>query len=251
MWVTEFDEMPRDWLFALDIVNEIWTPSAFSARAFQNYDIPVKIIPHAVKVNQNTAMPRARFNVTDDAFLGIAIMDLTTCPERKNPLAHIDAWQRAFEDDPSAQLIIKARFGHESALLREKMKRLMEATQNIQLVETEFSDLEMTAFQRMADVYLSLHRAEGFGLNIREMLELGIPTVATGWSGNMDYLNNYESAYPIPYKIIPCGDHAPQFVKAGVWAEADISAASAALSLIRVKTQSLTSPTRTDARSVA
>jgi hypothetical protein len=30
LWVTEFDVMPPDWAFAINVVNEIWTPSTFS-----------------------------------------------------------------------------------------------------------------------------------------------------------------------------------------------------------------------------
>ena len=42
------------------------------------------------------------------------------------------------------------------------------------------------------DAVVSLHRSEGFGLILAEAMYLGKPVVATGWSGNMDFMNSGE-----------------------------------------------------------
>lgn len=235
LWVTEFEVFPPDWAFAFDIVHEIWTPSEFSARAIRSAtDIPVKVVPHAVKVPEGEPMDRARFGVADDQFLGLAIMDLGTCPDRKNPLAHVRAWKAAFGDDPSTRLLMKVKFGKQTGFAKAALLREIGESRNISLVTETFSDVEMTAFQRMADVYVSLHRSEGYGLNIHEMLELGIPTVATGWSGNMDFMMRYKHANAVPYEIIPYADPTRHYQGEGlVWAEPDIEAAAKILARIQ------------------
>lgn len=240
LWVTEFEETQPDWSFAFSVVNEIWTPSEFSARAFRKAtDRPVKVVPHAVCVGQHAPMDRSNFSLSSDHFIGMAIMDVGACPDRKNPLAHIYAWQEAFGNNTNTQLLIKARFSRHKPFVRDAMRAAIGGSNNIRIVESDFDDAGMEAFQRMADVYLSLHRAEGYGLNIHQMLELGIPTVATGWSGNMDYMTQYAHAFTVPYRLIPYQD--PTLYYRGVdlkWADVDIKATAEILRDIYAKHKS-------------
>jgi glycosyltransferase involved in cell wall biosynthesis len=235
--VTEFDAPPRDWEFAFDILHEIWTPSSFSARAIHRASgLPVKVVPHAVSVPDVPPMPRARFGIGSDRFLGMAIMDLSSCPDRKNPLAHVKAWKLAFGSDPAAQLLMKVRFSRQTRFARAELIREIGDAENITLTEALFSDLDMSAFQNMADVYLSLHRAEGYGLNIHEMLEIGKPVIATGWSGNMDFMPRYPQAQAVPYTLVPYSDRTFHYQGKGLrWAEADIEAAARALRGVKIR----------------
>ena len=235
LWVTEFEVFPPDWTFAFDIVHEIWTPSEFSARAIRAAtDLPVKVVPHAVSVPPGKPMERARFGVRDDQFLGLAIMDLGTCPDRKNPIAHLRAWKAAFGGDPTTHLLMKVKFGKHTGFAKTALLKEIGEAKNISLVTEMFSDADMTAFQRMADVYVSLHRSEGYGLNIHEMLEIGTPVVATGWSGNMDFMPKYPHAHAVPYGIVPYVDPTHHYSGEGlVWAEPDIEAAAKILTRIQ------------------
>jgi glycosyltransferase involved in cell wall biosynthesis len=237
LWVWELDQFPSDWRFALDIVHEIWTPSAFSAKALRHgTDLPIKIVPHHVQMRTVAPLPRSRFNVRDDQFLGMSIMDLSTCPDRKNPLAHVRAWKEAFDRDDSACLLMKVRFRKKTRFARDALMKEIGDSTTIVLVEEIFTDEDMVCFQKMADVYLSLHRAEGYGLNIHEMLEMGTPAVATGWSGNMDFMPKYANACAIPYKLVPYRDRTYAYDGDNlVWAEADIAAAAQALREIHAK----------------
>ncbi len=229
--VTEFETAPQGWEFIFDIVHEIWTPSAFCANAIaQATGIPVKVVPYPVSIQDVPPLPRRRFDIDGRQFLGMAIMDLSSCPERKNPLAHVKAWKLAFGNDPTAHLIMKVRFNKYTQFARKELIEAVGGAQNIRLVEEVFDDASMCAFQRMADVYLSLHRAEGYGLNIHEMLEIGTPVIATGWSGNMDFMLRYPHAIAVPFKLVPYSDPTFQYQGEGLyWAEADIEATASAL----------------------
>ena len=236
LWVTEFEVMPPDWDFALNIVNEIWTPSDFSAKALSSKGLPVKVVPHAVRVEPGPSLSRQSFSVPDDAFLGIAIMDLGTCPDRKNPLAHIDAWKLAFGDDPNAILLMKVKFGNRAKYVRPQLLKAIGANKNIRLIEEQFDYETMTAFQRMAEVYLFLHRSEGYGLNIHEMLELGVPTIATGYSGNMTYQRLYGHAFSVDYRLAPYYDdtfhYDPRYL---LWANVNLEHAAKILRKIMLE----------------
>jgi hypothetical protein len=229
--VTEFETPPQGWDFIFDIVHEIWTPSMFCANAIkQATEVPVKVVPYPVSVQDVPPMPRHRFGIDENHFLGMAIMDLSSCPERKHPLGHVKAWKLAFGSDPAAHLLMKARFHRHTRFARKELLEAIGDAQNIRLVEEDFDDASMCGFQRMADVYLSLHRAEGYGLNIHEMLEIGTPVIATGWSGNMDFMLRYPHATALPFKLVPYSDPTFQYQGEGLyWAEADIEAAASTL----------------------
>lgn len=122
---------------------------------------------------------------------------------------------------------MKTRFSDRTMLVHECLLREIDGASNIQLVEALFSDEEITSFQRIADVYLSLHRSEGYGLNIHECLEMGIPAIATGWSGNMDFMPRYEHAHPVPYRLVPYEDYLHTYEGSDLeWADPDIDAAT-------------------------
>lgn len=234
-FVTEFETAPPDWEFVYDIVHEIWTPSVFSAKSIRKAcGLPVKVVPHAVSLPDLPPMNRSRFGIDRDQFLGMAIMDLSSCPDRKNPLAHVRAWKHAFGDDPSAHLMIKVKFTRHTKFARQELLREAGGAQNISIIEAMFSDLDMSAFQKMADVYLSLHRSEGYGLNIHEMLEIGTPVIATAWSGNMDFMPRYPNAFPVPFELVPYSDRTFHFQGDNLrWAEADVEVAAWALCAVR------------------
>ena len=81
------------------------------------------------------------------------------------------------------------------------------------------------------DVYLSLHRAEGFGLGMAEAMSQGKPVVATNWSANTEFCRP-DTAWCIPYRIVPVLPH-EYMVATKEWAEADVEAAAVALQEIR------------------
>ena len=82
-----------------------------------------------------------------------------------------------------------------------------------------------------ADVLVSLHRAEGFGLTPAEAMALGTPVLATAFSGVLDFMDE-TCALLVPSRSTPVDD--PQGVYRGQsWAEPDIAAAAEALVRLR------------------
>ncbi|MDM0121029.1 glycosyltransferase [Variovorax arabinosiphilus] len=224
LWAWENEVFPRAWRFALRIVDEVWTPSAFSQAAIRNAStLPVVVVPHHVMVDLSiAATERAAFHVPAAAFLGIAIMDIKMCPERKNPWAHVEAWQKAFGDSAEHVLLIKMRCSSATRVVEHELREMIGAAGNIRLVRQDFSDAEQVAFQRMADVYVSLHRAEAYGLNIREFLEMGTPVVATHWSANTEYGPDFAHYRGVRAGLVRYRDWMGHYPDAGFsWADAD------------------------------
>jgi glycosyltransferase involved in cell wall biosynthesis len=79
----------------------------------------------------------------------------------------------------------------------------------------------------VSDIVLSLHRSEGFGLGLAEAMLLRKPVIATGWSGNMTFMNK-ESAALVDYRLIPAHDRRDVYFGAS-WADPDQAVAAAHL----------------------
>jgi len=63
----------------------------------------------------------------------------------------------------------------------------------------------MAGLVASADVVLSLHRAEGFGLLLAEAMLHEVPVVATNWSGNVDFMSAEDSGL-VGYRLVPPND---------------------------------------------
>ena len=57
-------------------------------------------------------------------------------------------------------------------------------------------------------MYVSLHRAEGFGLTLAQAMSLGKPVVATGYSANTEFMSE-ENGYLVPYRLVPVAERVP------------------------------------------
>jgi glycosyltransferase involved in cell wall biosynthesis len=79
---------------------------------------------------------------------------------------------------------------------------------------------------RAADCYVSLHRAEGFGLTIAEAMALGKPVIATNYSGNTDFMTASNS-YPVDHRIVPVGRDYGPYLRGMTWADPDLDQAMA------------------------
>jgi glycosyltransferase involved in cell wall biosynthesis len=234
--VWETPVFPEDWRFAERLVHEVWAPSAFSAEPFRSaLDVKVSVVPHFVSAPAETGIDmRAHLSIPPDAFMGLAIMDIQSCPARKNPWAHIRAWHQAFGDDPTAILVMKLRANKRTQIVLEELQELAGGASNIRLLCEDLDHLEISALHRAADAHLSLHRAEGFGLNIYEALLLGKPVVATDWSANAEYGPEFQNYKGVAYELVPYKDWMRHYQdKRFSWAEADIQDAASLLIELR------------------
>jgi len=232
LWVWETPLFPAHWQFAIDLVDEIWTPSEYSRQAIVPAvgAICVHVRPHAVtssgEETADTPAMRERLGISQAAFMGLGIMDIASCPARKNPWAHVAAWAQAFGDDPERVLVLKMRTSKMTRIVLDELQGMIGNTGNIRLLEAEMTGAEITALQGAADVYLSLHRAEGYGLNIHECLALGTPVVATDFSANAEYGPAFDTYHGLPWRSVPYRDWTGHYADAGfLWAEVDLDAA--------------------------
>jgi glycosyltransferase involved in cell wall biosynthesis len=226
-WFWELEKFPEEWLPALQIVDEIMVSSSFIGEVIRPVtDKPILHVPLPVDEIDDSGLTRADFGLEDDVFIFLNSFDFNSFLTRKNPFAVIEAFHRAFAvGRTDVRLLIKSSNGHRHP---DKLRELLNAVVGDQriLVRDEVIDRsDVQALQRCADAYVSLHRAEGFGLGLAECMRLGKPVIATAWSGNMEFMTP-ENSCLVDYRLVPVGEGDYLHHVGQRWAEPDIDHAA-------------------------
>lgn len=212
---------PRDWDVAAPLIDEVWTPSHFSARTLaQVFRAPIVVAPHVVPPR---GTPRQwQRGTTPLTFLSMA--DSRSSLARKNPLGAIAAFREAFPHEADVRLVVKLKL-HGAHDIAMRIAELARNDRRIVLLSTTLSPGEVDALFQSAHAFVSLHRAEGFGLPLLEAMGLGLATIATGWSGNTEFMNDGNSLL-VDYRIVTEHDEGGVYGTV-TWAEPDTSRAAA------------------------
>ena len=153
---------------------------------------------------------------------------------RKNISAALKAFALAFKGDETAKLLFKTKGASANKRQVAEMERLVaELGIGRQFIHISqyLPRADVDGLTEACDVYLSLHKAEGFGLGMAEAMSQGKPVVATNWSANTEFCRE-DTAWCIPYRMVPVLPH-EYMVATKEWAEADVEAAAAALQEIQ------------------
>jgi len=239
-WAWELMDVPRFWKRCLSYVDGIEVPSIFCAQAFSNFtSLPIFVHPHAVPACKK----RLRKFAQDGVVRVLCIFDIASNFYRKNPLACIQAFKLAFGLNSKAQLFLKVTGLNRYPPARRAIEVAIYGWNTITLCEQRLSEHEMKMLYEKNDIFFSLHCAEGYGLTIREAMQYGMYVVATGWSGNMDFMHG-DKCYAIPYRLTSVVDSQNFFsTKKQFWAQANIVHAAKALqSIVRKEIKNISIP---------
>ena len=235
MWETAM--VPAIFERNLRLVDEIWTASTFVQQALQGRtDRPVHVTGHAVDVTDLEVVEREEIGIQPDAYVVHFSFDANSTVARKNPNAALDAFALAFDDDPSAVFLLKIRnfqqveyLARGGCLHSKELLSRIHSMSNLKVITGEFSRPRTLGLLALADCYISLHRSEGFGYTIAEASALGVPIIATDYSGNVEYFEDRDG-WAIPFELIPVLPNEYFYWQPGMnWAQADIAAAAQAL----------------------
>ncbi len=233
-WAWELAELPPDWKEALPLFHEVWAGSPFVAeaiaRAAQGTDVKVRMIPYPLPDMTGARADRERFGWRAGELAVLCMFDVNSTAARKNPMGAVDAFQRAFRpDDASVRLIVKANAkGGDPARVPAELRERIAGWPNVTLLIAELSDADADNLLASADVFVSLHRSEGFGLSIAQSMVLGRAVIATAFSGNADFQKG--GVVETPYELVAARDPSGRYEVAGaVWAEPDLDFAADAL----------------------
>jgi GT2 family glycosyltransferase/glycosyltransferase involved in cell wall biosynthesis len=225
-WSWELPEFPEEWRDRFDHYDEVWVGSSFMANAIGRVSpVPVVRIPTVVRPPQGDRdRGRERLGVTADQTVFLFMFDVHSYLERKNPVAVAEAFRRAFPRRRDVRLVVKCvNAGSDVAGVSE----LRAAVDRVggTLITDYLSRSENDDLMAACDVYASLHRAEGFGLTIAEAMALGKPVIATGWSGNVDFMD-VSNSFPVAYETTTLAHDVGPYRAGQTWAEPSVEHAA-------------------------
>ena len=228
VFLWELETVPEDWKPIFGYVDEIWTPSKFIADAMRKEtDKPVTVIPYGMETPYDETLTRADFGLSEDDFLVLMMFDSNSFASRKNPGAAIDAFREAYGENPEhVKLVIKISnpIPEDIAFVEEHIG----GKAGYVLITERMDKKRLNSLIRLCDVFLSLHRSEGFGLVLAEAMSLGTAAMATNWSANTEFMPE-GTACLVDCGMVPVGN-AYRYEQEGVtWAEPDVRQAAAYL----------------------
>ncbi len=221
-WYWELPTAPPDWRHGARFVHEVWAPSRFTADALEGLKpgrVRVVPLPLADAPPLPAHADRSAFGLPAEAVITLVSFNLASSFARKNPMGAIAAFREAFGDRPDRVLVLKIGHPNHAPADFERIRQAADAP-NIRIETRSFPTAESHALTACCDIVLSLHRSEGFGLVPAEAMFLGKATIATGWSGNMDFMDA-DTAALVGYRLIPVEDDRMVY-RNSVWADPDI-----------------------------
>ncbi len=236
-WAWELETFPEQWHGAYDHVDEIWVPSTFCQRAIAAPSpVPVLVMPHAVEIPAQLAPDRAAFGLHPDTVVFLVMADMMSIAGRKNPNAAVQAYVAAFGQahngsQASTQLLVKISNADRDPEAFARLQALATNCPGIRLLTEAMDRPVLNRLLDTVDCFVSLHRAEGFGLVIAEAMARGKVVLATGWSGNMDFMSAANSL-PVDYRLVTLDSDAGPYLRGERWAEPSHEDAVAKLRLV-------------------
>lgn len=220
----ELSHFPDEWITHLERFDEVWAPSAFIAKSLEGkIHKPLFHLPVSCEVDLSALLNRRYFGIPESAYTFVFFFDFRSYATRKNPQAVIKAFEELVRMRPTSDccLVIKVNGSEANPAALEQLKQHIRPLHNrIVLIDRAFTDNEVKNLIRCCDCFVSLHRSEGFGRGLAEAMYLGKPLVATGYSGNMDFMDD-QSAMLVDYTLIPVKDGEYPHHEGQVWADAD------------------------------
>jgi len=224
IWGWETNSIPVRWQRAFALIDEIWVYSRFMAENIGAVaPVPVIALPPPVEPRGESLTP-LRLGVPE-GFLFLFVFDYLSTVQRKNPVGLIEAFKLAFAPGEGPQLLIKTINAPLRPLAEEEVLWAAHGRPDIHVVDRSLSGEELGGLMAACDCYVSLHRAEGFGLTLAEAMALGKPVIGTGYSGNVDFMNS-DNSYLVDYEIGRVGAECEIYPPEGEWANPSVEHAA-------------------------
>lgn len=232
MWYWEVETFPAEQHAGFAHVDEVWVATEFVRAAVAPHSpVPVHLLtPPLPQPRTLPPASRAAFGLPDGPVLLFSFDYLSTV-ERKNPRGLLEAFTRAFPEGSGPVLVLKSINADQRPDAAEELRLHAAERSDVVLLEDYLDAHDRDALLATCDVYVSLHRSEGLGLTMAEAMAQGKPVIATGYSGNTEFMTE-ENSFLVPWTPTPVPEGAAPYPAGATWAAPDLDAAAALMRLV-------------------
>ena len=235
MWVWELPAAGDDAFEALRHYDEIWVPSQFSCDAFQPLTTsPVKVTPHALAglpelPAWDAAWIRDSFGIARDAMVLLYMFDTNSLVERKNPICLLDAFEAEFRGRADVVLVLKVSYFDKLAdsaypanqRFNRRLQSFLQRCPNVRLITDIMAHHDLYRLINAADVYVSPHRSEGFGLTVAEAMFYRKAVIATDFGGTQALVLD-TTGLKLNCGLVEIPEDVGPYAKGNVWADPSV-----------------------------
>ncbi|WP_058303138.1 glycosyltransferase family 4 protein [Gorillibacterium timonense] len=200
VWETTL--IPRHWRPNMNKFDAICVPSQQNRRALiaSGVKVPIYIVSHGVNASRyKPGNSKTRLPGDGGKFVFLSVF---TFQHRKNPEALLRAYWEEFKPNDPVLLVIKTSgfAGDNEASIRRKIEAYKSVlglrgrkTAPLVVIGRRLDDTQLKGLYARANAFVLPTRGEGVGLPFLEALASGVPVIATGWGGHMDFLHSGNS----------------------------------------------------------
>jgi len=207
----ETDGLPPGWRDRCNAMDEVWVPSEHNLHTFANAGVaPAKL--HFVGETFDSEL----FDPTVEPLAvegldGFVFLSVFSWIGRKAWDILLRAWYEEFGAQDDVTLMLKADTNIAAPgtncrqeidnFVRGQLKRDPARGPRVVVMDRQLDAAEMPRLYRTADAFVLASRGEGWGRPQMEAMAMGLPTVATRWSGNLEFMND-DNSYLVGYQLV-------------------------------------------------
>ena len=190
--VWEASELPQAYQRSLALVQEVWTASKYCVDVIKQHHPNVFCVPHTMERELHSHQIEdeiVRRLICHDPQNYYFLCIGRTLGSRKNLPGLVSLFESTISSMPKARLIIKG-------LPRDPI--LQSQDSRVIYLPLGLSESQINALYKAIDVYVSAHHSEGWGLTLSDAMLFRKPVVGTGYSGNLEFMNENNS-FPVQF----------------------------------------------------
>ena len=244
VYCTEFWEFEDGFI---DCCPEIFNAQNILALSDFNRAVFRKLIPASIGVSKllypfqfihGTLSPvnltRQKYGIGANDFAVFFNFDYASSYFRKNPEGILQAFSKSLGAKDGTKVVFKTMRAKKCKAMSDRLHALahkLGLAEKLVTIDDFIPQEDLVNLTNACDVYMSLHRGEGFGLGIAEAMSLGKPVIVTDYSSTTEFCKP-DNSLLIPYKMVkvrPDQIDVEEYRNVTMWAEPDCDAAAEAL----------------------
>ena len=173
----ESDVIPHEWVVILNTrFDAVVVPDRYFLEVYRKsgVQIPIFEIPLGLNISEFLRRPLKKQRNFPMVFANLSGSD-----DRKNQLLLIRAFAKVFSGNPNVILKLNSRFQNEKegSEIRREISKLN--LKNVHFTEFSLKKKDYLKFFEGVDCYVNLSKGEGFSIQPREAMALGIPVIVS------------------------------------------------------------------------